>query len=62
MFVIGKDGVLAYQGAIDDRATPEGDPRKAKNYVRETVGKLMAGEKVTVTQTKPYGCGVKYGT
>jgi len=62
MFVIDKDGVLAYQGAIDNRAATDGDPRTAKNYVRETVAKLTAGEKVTVTQTKPYGCGVKYGT
>ena len=61
MFVIDKDGVLAYEGAIDDRPSPEGDPRTARNYVREAVQKLMAGEKVTVTQTKPYGCGVKYG-
>jgi len=61
MFVIDKNGVLAYQGAIDNRPATEGDPRTAKNYVRETIAKLMAGEKPTVTQTKPYGCGVKYG-
>ena len=62
MFVIDKNGVLAYQGAIDDRATPEGDPRTARNYVREAVQKLQAGQKLSVTQTKPYGCGVKYGS
>jgi peroxiredoxin len=62
MFVIDKSGTLVYQGAIDDRASPDGDPRTAKNYVRETVGKLLAGEKPAVTQTKPYGCAVKYGT
>ncbi len=61
MFVIDKDGVLVYDGAIDDRASPSGDPRTAHNYVRDAVGKLMAGEKVSVSQTKPYGCGVKYG-
>lgn len=61
MFVIAKDGTLAYQGAIDDKADTEGDPRKARNYVREAVTKLLAGEKPIVTQTKPYGCGVKYG-
>jgi len=61
MFVVDKNGVLAYQGAIDNRASPEGDPRTAKNYVRETIGKLTANEKLSVTQTKPYGCGVKYG-
>jgi len=60
MFVIAKDGTLAYQGAIDDRPSPEGDPRTARNYVREASTKLLAGEKVSVTQTKSYGCGVKY--
>jgi peroxiredoxin len=61
MFVIDQNGVLAYQGAIDDRAASDGDPRTARNYVRETVQKLKAGSKPEVTQTKPYGCGVKYG-
>jgi hypothetical protein len=60
MFVIDKNDMLAYQGAIDDRAEAEGDPRKARNYVREAVNKLMAGEKINVKETKSYGCGVKY--
>src|SRR5262249_29287184 len=60
MFVIDKNGVLAYQGAIDDRPSPSGDPRTARNYVREAVKKLQAGEKLEGTETKPYGCGVKY--
>ena len=62
MFVIDKQGVLAYQGAIDDRAASSGDPRKARNYVKEAVAKLEAGQKLDVTQTKPYGCGIKYGS
>ncbi len=60
MFVIAKDGTLAYQGAIDDRPAADGDPRTARNYVREAVDALIAGKKVAVTQTKSYGCGVKY--
>src|SRR5438874_10474430 len=56
MFVIDKNGTLVYQGAIDDRPSPQGDPRTARNYVRETVQKLIAGEKITVSQTKSYGC------
>ena len=60
MFVIDKDGTLVYDGAIDDTADTDHDPRKARNYVRETVNHLLAGEKLAVTQTKPYGCGVKY--
>ncbi len=61
LFVIDKAGILAYQGAIDDRAATDGDPRTARNYVREAVQKLQAGEILSVSQTKPYGCGVKYG-
>ena len=60
MFVIDPQGVLVYEGAIDDRAQPGGDPRQARNYVREAIQKLEAGEKPLVKQTKPYGCGVKY--
>jgi peroxiredoxin len=61
LFVIDQKGILAYQGAIDDRPASSGDPRAARNYVREAVQKLQAGEKPAVAQTKPYGCGVKYG-
>jgi peroxiredoxin len=60
MFVIDKEGTLVYDGAIDDQADPNHDPRKAKNYVRDAVGKVLAGEKVETATTKPYGCTVKY--
>jgi peroxiredoxin len=60
MVVIGKDGKVAYNGAIDDKAESEGDPRAAKNYVKDAVAKLQAGQPVAVAKTKPYGCGVKY--
>lgn len=59
LFVIAADGTLAYQGAIDDRSATKGDPREARNYVREATSRLLAGGKPEVTQTKPYGCGVK---
>ena len=60
-FVIAADGTLAYEGAIDNRPQPFGDPRTAKNYVRAAVDELLAGKPVTIPQTKPYGCGVHYG-
>ena len=62
MVVIDEKGVIAYMGAIDDRPSPGGDPRKARNYVREAVESLRAGEEVKVKKEKPYGCGIKYGT
>lgn len=60
VFVIATDGTLAYDGAMDNRPQPFGDPRTAKNYVRAAVDELLAGKPVTVAHTKPYGCGVHY--
>jgi peroxiredoxin len=60
LFVIDARGVLAYQGAIDDRASSSGDPRTAKNYVKLAVEALLAGKPVPLAETKPYGCSVKY--
>jgi peroxiredoxin len=60
MVVIDKQGKVAYNGAIDDAPVSEGDPRKARNYVKEAIEKVMAGQAVAVANTKPYGCGIKY--
>jgi hypothetical protein len=60
MYVIAPDGTLVYDGAIDDRASPDGDPRTAHNYVRAAITAIQAGQKVAVPETKPYGCSVKY--
>jgi peroxiredoxin len=59
-FVIAKDGTLVYDGAMDNQPDPSHDPRTANNYVRDAVDELIAGKPVAVSQTKPYGCGVKY--
>ncbi len=61
MFVIGKDGILAYIGAIDDNPSP--NPKAiegAQNYVLKAIDELMKGEAVSMASTKPYGCSVKY--
>ena len=60
MFVIATDGTLAYDGAIDNKPDPFHDPKTAKNYVRVAVDEVIAGKPVEVSQTKPYGCAVKY--
>jgi len=60
MFVINKDGTLVYDGAIDDKADPSHDPKTERNYAREAVDNLLAGKPIEVSQTKPYGCSVKY--
>ena len=61
MFVIDPQGVLIYQGAIDDiPSTNVEDMTKAKNYVREALDSAIYGKPVVVNTTKSYGCSVKY--
>ena len=57
MFVIGPDGKVIYDGAIDDNNE---DVKAAKNYVLTALEEAMAGKPVGTASTKPYGCGVKY--
>lgn len=62
MYIIDAEGVLRYQGAIDDR--PSARPASlegATNYVRAALADLAAGRAVQTAQTTPYGCAVKYG-
>lgn len=58
MFVINQ-GVLVYQGAVDDRPDSSGDPRTARNYVRTAIEALLASKPVPVSETKPYGSPIK---
>lgn len=60
MYVINKDGILVYEGAIDDKPDPFHNPLTANNYVSDAVNALLAGKSITVAETKPYGCSVKY--
>jgi len=61
MYVINAEGTLVYQGAIDDKpSTDSDDIPGAKNYVKAALDEVLAGKPVTMGQTKPYGCGVKY--
>ncbi len=60
MYVINKDGILVYEGAIDNQPDPFHDPSKAQNYVSAAIDALLAGKPITVSETKPYGCSVKY--
>lgn len=61
MFVIGKDGNIAYMGAIDSiRSADPADIAKADNYVVDALDALLDGKAVKTPSTPPYGCGVKY--
>lgn len=61
VFVLDPNGVLRYQGAIDDTAsTDQADIPQSKNYVAQALDALLAEQPVEVSSTQPYGCSVKY--
>ena len=58
LYVIGRDGRLAYQGAVDDNPAAElpGGP----SYVGAALAAVKAGKPVETPETLPYGCAVEY--
>ena len=61
MFIIDEDGILAYKGAIDSKASlsPATIPN-ATNYVLAALESMNAGEPIAHAVTPPYGCSIKY--
>ncbi len=59
MFVIDADGNIAYQGAIDNDASGEKKEGVVK-YVALALDAVLAGRPVVITETRSYGCSVKY--
>src|SRR5438874_9820219 len=61
MVVVSPEGKIAYEGAIDSKATPNpSDIPSSTNYVKVALDESLAGKPVTTANTKPYGCSVKY--
>ena len=61
MYVITRDGVLAYAGAIDDKPTTRrSDVESAQSYVRPALAAVAAGQAVKQSLTRAYGCTIKY--
>ena len=61
MVVISPEGKIAYEGAIDSKATPNpADIPSSTNYVKVALDESLAGKPVTTANTRPYGCGIKY--
>ena len=61
MYVVTREGVLVYAGAIDDKPTTRrGDVQGAQNYVRAALASVAAGQPVKVPVTRAYGCTIKY--
>ena len=64
MYVIDEDGILKYQGAIDNLGTMGAlfstDLSQGVNFVREAIQSLNAGLEIESSSTRPYGCSIKY--
>jgi len=61
MIVINPEGKIVYEGAIDNKATPNpNDIPSSTNYVKAALDESLAGKPVSSPTTKPYGCSVKY--
>lgn len=61
MLVIDPQGMLIYNGAIDDRrGTHPGEVAGARNYVAQALDEAHGGKPVSTPTTPPYGCSVKY--
>ena len=63
MFIIDKEGKLAYAGGIDNKPNDDTKAPLADgtvNYVEKALTELQSGTTVSVPETKSYGCTVKY--
>jgi hypothetical protein len=63
MMVIDDKGTLVYRGAIDNSPDGEGESApggKLVSYVDTAIADLAAGKPIATSETKAYGCSVKY--
>ena len=63
MYVVDEKGTLVYKGAIDNSPDGEGESPtggKLVSYVDEALAAVASGKAPATTETKAYGCGVKY--
>lgn len=60
LFIVGKDGKVAYNGAIDDDPPGRKDKTARLNFVGLGLNAEKSGKNPDPASTKPYGCSVKY--
>lgn len=61
LYLIDAAGKLVYQGGIDDKPTADqADIAGARNHLLAALTEVKGGKKVSVPESRPYGCSVKY--
>ncbi len=58
VFLFGKDGKLAYHGAIDDNY--EDPTAVSAAYLRDAIDAVLAGQAPATMSTPPVGCTIKW--
>lgn len=56
IYVIDRDGRLAYRGAVDDRTFRQPEP--TLNYLDEALDALLAGQNPPHAESRPRGCTI----
>ena len=56
VFVVDKEGILRYRGAVDDVKFRQ--PKATRFFLEETVEALLEGHLPTLTETPAYGCAI----
>lgn len=59
IFILDKQGILSYSGAIDSTAMLKKTSRKVVPYTRNALDDLLAGREVSKMITRAFGCYVK---
>lgn len=61
MLLINPQGTVVYHGAIDSiRSANPADIARATNYMKQAMTEALSGKPVSVPESVPYGCTVKY--
>ena len=61
MYIVNPQGQLIYAGGIDSIPSASADDiPKATNYVKVGVAEALAGKPLTASNSRPYGCSIKY--
>jgi cytochrome oxidase Cu insertion factor (SCO1/SenC/PrrC family) len=61
MVLINPQGLVVYHGAIDSiRSANAADIARATNYMKQAMTEALSGKPVSVPESVPYGCTVKY--
>ena len=58
--LVNPDGLVIYEGALDNQPDGEDISEPALNYLEEALKQSMSGEEIRYATTEAYGCPIRY--